>query len=361
MHLFLRLWWTHCTKTRDSQDNATSLPRWKYKVQTRASLSDQGPAQPRAAREQRTPFTGCTTSVLTNGPITCDLNCWKRRSFLKHLLRHQIFSTRLSLWGSQPSITTETVHTWSRVIANNAALDTALDEMAQNTAKQNILSSLQVHVPDSFWLPFMARSCFLARQDRWLGTLVLTSTLWAAFDLNSGDGARRPSEPEPDFARCGFVQASHCEFGAFFSRRWWSPFCIRVWNPFACDYEYLDRFVFGRKMKIWDFLGLVPAATELHARRLQWYQNLMRIRPTRTSCFPSLEKLLLSRTSFLMRVAEYATHHVEGLGNGRKTWMVLEALFFLNVVEERWGSGFWTVGSGKIFGILDMNGIRAAY
>ena len=32
--------------------------------------------------------------------------------------------------------------------------------------------------------------------------------------------------------------------------------------------------------------------------------------------------------------------------------MVLEcltmALFFLNVVEERWDSGFWTVGSGKI-------------
>ena len=67
-------------------------------------------------------------------------------------------------------------------------------------------------------------------------------------------------------------------------------------------------------------------------------RSLWRIRrPTRTSCFPSLEKL---------------NHHVEGLGNGRKTWMVLEcltmALFFLSVVEERWGSGFWTVGSGKI-------------
>ena len=39
----------------------------------------------------------------------------------------------------------------------------------------------------------------------------------------------------------------------FFSRRWWSPFCTRVWKLFACappDYEYLDRFVlgFGRKM-----------------------------------------------------------------------------------------------------------------
>ena len=34
------------------------------------------------------------------------------------------------------SITTELVHTWSRVMANNAALDNALDEMPQNTAKQ---------------------------------------------------------------------------------------------------------------------------------------------------------------------------------------------------------------------------------
>ena len=34
------------------------------------------------------------------------------------------------------SITTEPVHTLSRVMANNAALDNALEEMAQNTAKQ---------------------------------------------------------------------------------------------------------------------------------------------------------------------------------------------------------------------------------
>ena len=46
---------------------------------------------------------GCerhTTNVLTNGPITCELNCCKRRSSLKHLLRPQIFSIRLFLWGS---------------------------------------------------------------------------------------------------------------------------------------------------------------------------------------------------------------------------------------------------------------------
>ena len=81
---------------------------------------------------------------------------------------------------------------------------------------KNTPSSLQVNVPDRVWLPLMERRCFLARQDRWRGTLVLTSTLWAAFDLNSNEGARRPSELGPDFARCGFVQASHYVFGAFF-------------------------------------------------------------------------------------------------------------------------------------------------
>ena len=34
------------------------------------------------------------------------------------------------------SITTEPRHTWARVMANNTALDNALDEMAKNTAKQ---------------------------------------------------------------------------------------------------------------------------------------------------------------------------------------------------------------------------------
>ena len=30
------------------------------------------------------------------------------------------------------------------------------------------------------------------------------------------------------------------------------------------------------RRKVWDLLGLVPSATELQARRLQWYQNIMR-------------------------------------------------------------------------------------
>ena len=141
------------------------------------------------------------------------------------------------------------------------------------------------------------------------------------------------------------------------------------------DYDFLDRFILGlgRKMmrgkatittkledgtekkrtvdrrKAWDFLGLVPSATELHARRLQWYQNLMKD-PT------AHQKVLFSffgKASFESdTIFDDANQHVEGLGNGRKTWMVLEcltlALFFLNVVDERWDSGFWTLGSGKI-------------
>ena len=92
-------------KKRDSLDDATSLPRWKSRVQTRASLTDQGPAQLRAAREQRMPFTGCTTNVLTNGLTTCEPKCSKKRSLFKHLLRSQIFSILLFLWDSQPTQT----------------------------------------------------------------------------------------------------------------------------------------------------------------------------------------------------------------------------------------------------------------
>ena len=90
------------------------------------------------------PFTGCTRNVLTNGPITCEPNCCKRRSFLNHLLRFQVFFNSpvfkgLSTYADDArvtSTTTKPVHTLSRVMANNAALDNALDEMAQNTAKQ---------------------------------------------------------------------------------------------------------------------------------------------------------------------------------------------------------------------------------
>ena len=66
-----------------------------------------------------------------------------------------------------------------------------------------------------------------------------------------------------------------------------------------------------------------------------------------------------------MRVAENANHHVEGLGNGRKTWMVLECLDDGAVFLERGGGAVeqWFLDSGlrQDFGILDMSGNRAAY
>ena len=94
------------------------------------------------------PFTGCTTNVLTNGPITYEPNCCKKRSFLNHLLRPQIFSIRLFFMGLTTYaddvrftyITTEPVHTLSRVMANNA--DNALDEMAQKHSEARTLCLL---------------------------------------------------------------------------------------------------------------------------------------------------------------------------------------------------------------------------
>ena len=165
-----------------------------------------------------------TTSVLTNGPITCELNCCKRRSFFKappatpDLFNSPFFMGLTTYADDVPvtSITTEPVHTWSRVMSNNAALDTALDEMAQNTAKQEHSVFFTGQRARQYMAFLNGKGRLPGSQDRWLGTLVLTSTLWAAFDLNSKEGARRPSEPGPDFAQCGFVQASHCVFGAFF-------------------------------------------------------------------------------------------------------------------------------------------------
>ena len=101
------------------------------------------------------------------------------------------------------SITTEPVHTWSRVMANNAALDNALSVFFAGQRARQYMAALN------------SKGVLPGSQVRWRGTLVLTSTLWAAFDLNSNEGARRPSELGPDFARCGFVQASHCVFDAF--------------------------------------------------------------------------------------------------------------------------------------------------
>ena len=161
---------------------------------------------------------------MTNGPITCELNCCKEALIFKvppaapDLFNSPVF-LGLTTYADDvrvTSITTEPDHTWSRVMANNAALDTALDEMAQNTAKQGHSVFFAGQRARQCMAALDGKGCFLARLDRWLGTLVLPSTSWAAFDLNSNDGPRRLSDPGPDSAQCGYVQASHCVFGAFF-------------------------------------------------------------------------------------------------------------------------------------------------
>ena len=113
----------------------------------------------------------------------------------------------------------------------------------------------------------MARGCFLARQDQLLGTLALTLTSWAAFDPNLNDGVRRHFEPGPDSAQCGFGRASHSEFGAFF------PGAGGLHSVYGSGGTEKKRTV---DRKVWDFLGLVPSATELRARRLQRYQDLVK-------------------------------------------------------------------------------------
>ena len=82
----------------ETQQDDTGLQRQRHELATIQGADESiliRPAQPRAVREQRMPFTGCTTNVLTNGQVTCEPNCCRRRSFSSHLLRSQICSTRL--------------------------------------------------------------------------------------------------------------------------------------------------------------------------------------------------------------------------------------------------------------------------
>ena len=187
-----------------------------------------------------------------------------------------------------------------------------------------------------------------------LGTLAFASTSWAAFDPNLNEGVPRHFEPGRNSAQCGFVRASHCEFGAFFPRRWWAPICIRVWKLFVCaspDYEYLDRFVLGlgRKMmkgkatistkledgtekkrtvdrrKVWDFLGLVPSVNGTSSSSPSMVPEPYErpYDPPERLVFLFWLKLLLSRIPFLVRTAGYANQHCMRRSSamaGRRGW-----------------------------------------
>ena len=160
---------------------------------------------------------------------------------------------------------------------------------------KNTPSSLQVNVPDSIWLPFSGKGVLPG------STGPVARHLGPHLDIMGSirpELERRRAAAFRTWTRfCGFVQASHCVFGAFFfqalvvSILYTGLESLRLRPP---NYEYLDRFMLGlgRKMmrgkatittklkdgtekkrtddrrKVWDFLGLVPSATELHAPSL---------------------------------------------------------------------------------------------
>ena len=132
------------------------------------------------------------------------------------------------------SITTDPVHTLSRVMANSAALDNAREEMAQNRAKQE---------HSVFFAGQRARQCMASLS----GTGVLpASTGTVARYLGPHLDIVGSIRPELERRRAAvfrtwtrfrpvwFPAGVELRVRLFFSRRWRSPFCIRVWKLFAC-------------------------------------------------------------------------------------------------------------------------------
>ena len=235
-------------------------------------------------------------------------------------------------------------------------------------------------MPDSLWLPLTANRCFLARQDRWRGTLVLTSTLWAAFGLNSNGGAQRLSELGPDFARCGFVQASHCVFDAFFpgaggfnsvygsgipslaipGLRIFGPFHLGSWSQYGerkSDNHYETGRRHRKKSATVDRkegVGFHGPGTFCHGTARSVAFNGTRILTKDPTAHQNVLFSFFEEASFVSDTIFDESGRIrrismwEGLSNGRK------------MVD---GLGQWFLDSGlrQDFGTLDMNGIRAAY
>ena len=244
-------------------------------------------------------------------------------------------------------------------------------------------------MPDSFWLPLTARECFLARQDRWRGTLVLTSTLWDSIRPELERRRAAAFRTCPVWFRAGIpLRVRRLFFQALVVSILYTG--LKSLRLRSSDYEYLDRFILGleRKMmrgkatittkledgtekkrtvdrrNVWDFLSLVPSGTELHARRLQWYQNLMKDPTAHQNVLFSFfgEASFESDTIF-----DEGDRIRESSCGGSRQWQ--EDVDGLGVFDdgavflERGGVGQWFLDSGlrQDFGILDMNGIRAAY
>ena len=273
------------------------------------------------------------------------------------------------------SITTEPVHTWSRVMANNAALDSALDEMAQNTAKQK--HSL-------FFAGQRARQHMAALN----GTGVLPGT--------TGPVARHLG-PRLDIMGSTRPELERRRAAAFRTWNRFRPVWFRAGIPLRVrrlftqalvvsilytglealylsppDYEYLDRFILGLgrmmmrgkattttqledgtekkitvdRRKVWDFLGLVPFAT--------WYQNIMRDPTAHQNVLFSF----FGEASFEVNTIFEEGGRVRESSCGARQWQedvdglkVFDdgAFFFWNVEGGLWDNGFWIESSDKIF------------
>ena len=177
------------------------------------------------------------------------------------------------------SITTELVHTWSRVMANNAALDTALDEMAQNTAKQEHSVFFAGQRARQYMAALHGKGVLPGSTGpvaRYLGPhLDIMGSIRPELERRRAAAFRTWTRFRPVWFRAGFplrVRRIFCQ----------AQFCIRrkmMRGKATISTKLEDGTEKKRtvdRRKVWDFLGLVPSATELHARRLQWYQNLMK-------------------------------------------------------------------------------------
>ena len=131
------------------------------------------------------------------------------------------------------SITTEQVHTLLRVTANNAALDNALEEMAQNTAKQehSVFFAGQRARQHMASLNGTVLPGSTGLVDRYLGPhLDIMGSIRPELERRRAAAFRTWTRFRPVWFRAGVPLPVR----RLFSRRWWSPFCTRVWKLFAC-------------------------------------------------------------------------------------------------------------------------------
>ena len=132
------------------------------------------------------------------------------------------------------SITTEPVHTWSRVMANNAALDNALDEMAQNTAKQEH-SVFFAGQGDRQYMAALNGTEVLPGTTgpvaRYLGPhLDIMGSIRPELERRRAAAFRTWNRFRPVWFRAGIPLRVR---RLFFSRHWWSRFCTQVWRLFT--------------------------------------------------------------------------------------------------------------------------------